>query len=770
MLKRLAIIIFLSAFFPGVSNADDVTELFNIDSPNAGWVIFGEGVRGTVAYERNNEVLFDIDWSEATWGAGAQFTLTNVLAGHELAEIRLKAKTTAGSGPGIFAGLATADDANVEYRREHANTVTQGWQEFVFPVSRFTKSKPDVDSRDFTDDDWNQIKIVKILFSKPESPDQNFDTIQISDPVLAFRDPSGESITKLQISSQDSDFQSLTAGYRDDTDGPTEDDAFINLGEIEYDNTMDAVEIGKERGLVPREISNIYLGGAGKCRDEGSGEYAVALFEAAIETDPTNGYAYRIYGDYLAGYRGLFEQAAAKYYRAVELVEADPEAYDDDFVLVLNRSLKILHRDRKDGIPIYNNYATNGFSLFYEQSIEFRKPSIDEDDHLTFLDLQQRSLNTGLPSINEGITFFTARRDNALTQADFDTAQERIDSLQGQKSRLLDFAKHAPRRREEAIYEGKLLLRFNNEELPYFRLTWTEVDIDTINFNTEDPRETFDGEFRGLSLLVGKNYYINGRTDLNLEATLSNREVTSRDRRRDFDVTTEEFKTIDINAVLTQYFGTNTLKLTAGNMSGEVDRTEVGNVLFDDRVNQQRISLRLSMFKKPIETENPTRFRGRRSDHYEIGLQRRERAFKTETIRFDYKPNLTAEFLGLRGGHLDILFNYNSQYRRFLSSFRDGNYDAHEFLVKPTWVFVYDLYNNSFTEGTEFLALGFPLRVILGDKDGDYTRVTAGMELEQQWVSKIGIRFEPKVGFEYTRYPDISKSDWGIFAKGTLRF
>ena len=537
-------------------------------------------------------------------------------------------------------------------------------------------------------------------------------------------------------------------------------------GETIYDESLHALEDGRSQGLPARELSNIALKGAGQCRDEGSYYYALELFEIAIDEDPTNAYVYRVYADYLMGYRGLYEQAGTKYFLAKELVELDPASYDETFKKALIRSLQIWHRDGKDGIPLFDNYSSDDFSIFFTPAIEVRKSSRDQLEPLNLFEFQRR---------HEGFndkTIDTITNDPMLDAA----AKERF--IASERARRAAISERQIRRLSLVEKTGRVRLRFGNENVPYFDLRWTKVDIDPNIVDVETFDEA-DGVFKGVFLEIGKNYMLSHSLDLNLKATLIDREITG---ESPFDssirVSKEESgdHDFDLQSTFTYFFSTNTLKITLGTAFVDIDRTEEGGDKFSDSANSQRMILRLSQFKTPDETENPTRFRGRRSNHYELGFQRVERDFEGATSYFDLKPNFSMEYLGLIDGHLDLAFNYSWLTRRYKSDVEitpliptpfniKGRYDVHQFGLIPTWVMIYDLYQDSFTRGIEFLSMSAPISYALDEKAGDYTRFNAGLKAESQIVLWNGFRLNPILEGDFAYYPELNRNDWGFFVK-----
>ena len=521
------------------------------------------------------------------------------------------------------------------------------------------------------------------------------------------------------------------------------------LGEQIYTNTVKKAEEARNRPVPapPREISHIFVKGAGECRDQGSYAYAIRLFEAAIREDPKNAHAYRVYGDYLMGYRGLYEQAGTKYYRAKEIIREYPEAFDDAFKESLERSIQIWHRDGKDGLPLFVNQATDDYSIYFEPFVEFTRPSADAAEYHT-----------------SGIRQLFA---------------ERLAGLNGIPETIPGIPNRLPRRNRIARFGGSLLLRFGNEALPYLRLQGEKSDID-VNGIDAGTFKSLEGDFDALEITLGKNFLLSPGLDLNLEGIYSRRFLESTDPATDDDRIADEKSDIyTLEGNFTYYFDTNTLKLKLRNSFTDIGRTE-GNAAtgqnFDDTANSQTAALRLSLFGLTTDKDNPSRFRGRRSTHYEIGFTRNERHNQKTLTEEDYRPYVQMEYLGILEGHLDLVFNYNTWIKQFHTilnpSFQllEGLYEAHQFKFTPTWVFIYNLYEDTFTKGIEFLSIGIPMQYTIGEKHGAYSRFNAGVRLDTQFVMRPGIRVVPIIEGDYAWYPELERTDWGVFLKCALSY
>ncbi len=921
-------------------NAEDSIPLLN-DSERGGWRFFGYGLLDSGIDENNGEIVVDVDWNSSNWGIGGMYELRRPIDGRNIKEIRIKVKTTHGTETKFFGGFATHDDANISIDNNMAFEIIDQWQIISLPISQMRPTKPSKHSPNFSDEDWNKIQIVKILFLKPQSATNKLEKIYIKDPEIIVEGPveytqkmqeapsvklpdkidsqtdfnekstskpkriiresqtSKKIVSPLDKSIYSSPDKNIKAEIRDNESpgkikrnirrlervieknetasadynkklvnllndisfeidksrsaatqadrrsinrrivsldkksddlsqkitqlrkllyeskqeliserrkiGMTGDHSsmmdnrfadsnhansssdrskrrlimkkvntpsrkklkdeneFDNLyqetltpGEILYNKTIQLVEKQRDIASPRRDISNLLLKGAGDCRDKGEHKYALKLFKDAIAEDPKNAHAFRIYGDFLMGYRGQYEKAATQYTRSSELLKELPDSYDDKFKKSLARSIKIHHRDGKDGIPVIE---AKTFSIYWDAAVSYLEPSVNSEEPLAMFE-QQLSANNQINRRNNEIINDPNPAVSAAIKNSRIAANERIREK---------IPTQLARRREEVQYESSVLLRFANEDLPYFRLSWATKYINTINVDPEDTRIRWDGNFIGKYALVGKNYILSDDNDLKLEAEYSERRLMT-DSPSNHEVSREIANVLDVTAQFIHYFDINTLRLTLGSLSADIDRSESRDPVIDDAFNSQRVSLRLSFYKPPEETENPSRFRGRRSDHIEIGFKRSEREFHRETFQYTYEPHISYEMLGLVNGHLDLLFKGKAYQRRYTDTFKKGTYNAYEIGFTPTWFFIYDLYENDFESGHEYLTLGLPIQITFDEQLSSYSRVNAGLKLEDQWVTDAGVRFEPTLSVDYAYYPHIHRDDWGVFAKCVLRY
>ncbi len=166
------------------------TLLINKKDNKGGWRGFGNALADSSADTQSNEFMLDINWSNATWGVGALFELEAPINGKKVKAIRVEIKTVEGSQTRVFAGLATAQEANIAQNSRLALKVKEEWKTMEFPISEMRPDKPEKTSPDFTDADWQKIKLVKLVFLKPAEMTIATDIIRIRNPELIFADES----------------------------------------------------------------------------------------------------------------------------------------------------------------------------------------------------------------------------------------------------------------------------------------------------------------------------------------------------------------------------------------------------------------------------------------------------------------------------------------------------------------------------------------------------------------------------------------------------
>ena len=518
-----------------------------------------------------------------------------------------------------------------------------------------------------------------------------------------------------------------------------------------YKQIQETVADKRKAAKPAREISGVYLWGAGRCRDKGNHKHTLELFEAAIKEDPTNADAHRIFADFLFGYRGLYEEAAIHYYEAERLIEseelagehAEKEHYDTKGAL--KRSVQILHRDGGDGIPLK---TSKSFSAFLETFFEYRRASANHFSSLTMLEEEIRLVRTYLADIG---------------------AMPPSDTLNAFRDAL-------PRRREEIIYGANLLFRSANPRMPYFKLSWVESE-NTKNASVENVITVFpdsvnqlwERDGRSVTGSIGRDVRLSDHLDFEYELGYTwakTRVINPQAIGSGYKIEEEEKDELGLDGAFSYRMGANTLKLSFGLTLADID----GLFSDTDSLNTQRLALRYSVFPPPIAGEDISRFRGRRSTHYEAGIVRTERTFREGTTQKDFQPHLAYEELGLFRGYWDATFVYLPTFRdkRSPGNFGHGKYDAHEFRFIPAYIPIYKLYDNDFETGIEHVRVSFPMRWTIGE--GSYDHINAGAKVEVDWEVRRGFRLIPSLAIDYAHYTKLNRDDWGIFLKIVNRF
>jgi hypothetical protein len=562
----------------------------------------------------------------------------------------------------------------------------------------------------------------------------------------------------------------------------------------EWEIVMNAVEEGRHIGGSKREIAKVYLWGAGRCRDIGAQDETLKLFDLALKEDPTYPRSYRVYADYLFGYRGQYEEAAYLYYKARELIEkqaeevksapkadaaaAVPLQFEEDieegkrpeeqFVAAdeeadsvenltrsLDRSMQILHRDGGDGVPLF---TSANFSAFLESFYEFRELSVG---HGTF---DSTSL------------YESQLRAEELAQ--------RLGTLTGNFTKPRygqEVAKNLNTRLDEQVYGGKLKFRFGNPNIPYFQITGQQSHSDDgAILNSEiylpdlanPPLKYYNSRVHYFEGLIGKNLILLDDLTLNLEGKLSKQEVKVFDPfRRDAIIEKERTNKFDLDAKLVYSLETDSLTISAGGSAGDITNLSSDG----DSLNQQRLSLRWSnyatsnyLFPRVILGSNPTRFQGRRSTHYEIGVRRTDRSYENATVQESYEPLGSLEFLGLFDGYFDLTFVQRNLFRQYTSGTIKGDYQTHSVEVIPTYVAIYRLYDEDFKTGFESLNFSMPTRYTWGS--GEFDRVNTGLQVSTSWQVIEGFRIDPSLLLDYAHFTHLNTSDWGIYGKLNIRY
>lgn len=502
-----------------------------------------------------------------------------------------------------------------------------------------------------------------------------------------------------------------------------------------YNKAMEAVKDAKNSGQTNKEISNIYIHYAGKSRDAGHHVYAKNFFKTALEIDPNNARGHRIYGDYLMGYRGTagqYEYASYHYYQAQKLFDKESSSDSDKERKRLSRSIDIMYRDGKDGIPLHRS---DKFSAFLKLSTAYKKntPSI-----IGLLDTQNR------------IERFTDSNPLNPWNAFFENAP-----------------KDLVRRQETKEFNASLLTRFGNPSLPYLRIAAERAEIDkpTILVDDPAPRHT-QGTFNRTVITFGKNGFLPYTIDWNTELEFDWRTIQVEDPLTKNEIEKEDTNAITGRVGFAKFFPDRLLKFNLSGSLLEIDN----NGSSDDAGNQANVSIRYSIFPEPEENiETNERFRGRRSTHFEGGIQRTERIYKPLAKEIFYQPFLSYEEFGLAEGKLDLVFLYKYILRDFeiknTSSILEGNFHAHEFTIMPIWIPVYELYDYKFRTGLEHMTINFPFKVTFGD--GKYDRVSFATKLFQRWTFN-GFAIEASGTVDYNFYTVTSESDWGAFLEFSL--
>ncbi len=716
------------------------------------WFTLGNGISSLHIDVASKQIRMGVDWQQASWGVGIMYLCQKPLDATQLKSLHVSLATVNNSQTKAVFAIAAEDGAGMSTPPESAIPINAQNQSIIFPCSVMIKDATAEATREFTDQDWSAVQLLKILFSKPENVAAATDeTIIINNPQLHFTGVDAMGGTKDQV------FDLVLPK-------PKIDDAMLQQL---YQETIEVAETARQQSRPTLEISNIYFKGAENLRDLGDSERTIKLFESAIREDPNNAYPLLTYGDYLMGYRGLYEYANAKYEKADTLYQADPNAYDDVFKQNLARSVQIMHRDGQDGVPLLQ---TKPLSIYWEPFVAYKRSSIHPlelyDNQLRVEDVIQKQFL----GLDNAITFFTNQRDQSNNQSEFDMAQERVDHFTDLKHKAQkQFSKiktDLPRRRYEHDYGSIILFRSSNPNFPYLKLTLNTVEIETLNINPEDLNHPLDGKFHGQDVVVGKNFILDHDLDLNVEAGIGDRKIESRNFQQNIDIAQVDADVYYIDGRLTKSFGTNTLKLTLGTGWSDINRQEGFNLMdrYEDFLFELRGKLRLSVYKKPTESENSARFRGRRSDHYEIGLTR----IKANYDRFgeirQYLPYVSYEMFGLMKGYLDFTFAYNAIY------FEKSEVDAHRIKFIPALIPAYQLYANDFTHGLEFLSFDFPLDATWGEEGTAYHSYGAGINCNGIYSTPWNVRFFPKIGFDYRFYPHLDRDDWGITAEIKMRY
>jgi len=224
------------------------------------------------------------------------------------------------------------------------------------------------------------------------------------------------------------------------------------------------------------------------------------------------------------------------------------------------------------------------------------------------------------------------------------------------------------------------------------------------------------------------------------------------------DDLTEDSVDYGVLGMFSYYMVHKTLRLSLGGTFSEIEN-DFSN---DDSGNTQLAALRLSVYP----TTAVKRFGQGRSSHWEVGVRRVERMYRStisaDIMSEDYQPYIAIEELGTLRGRLDLVGKYVLHHLEYTTGCKKGEYQVHEFQVIPTWVPIYRLYDRAFWTGIENLRIGFPLRASVGD--GDFDSLGAGAQIETRWVLPY-ITLLPTIAGEVTRYTELDLDDWGVYAR-----
>jgi tetratricopeptide (TPR) repeat protein len=505
------------------------------------------------------------------------------------------------------------------------------------------------------------------------------------------------------------------------------------------------------KGEDPEMAAFLFFKAAELSRDLNDVKHAIPLFKEAIELTPDNLHYRRIYGDYLIGYRGLEEQAWSQYYQARKLVEGHsgedhPERVNDEFTDSLSRSIHIFRRDTRDGVISFERNRSDG-ALIYE------------DDSITITGgLDTVYGKVALDPLDLSLTHFRALNF-------FDTFGY-LGDLPGNDINLVD--EKIDRQIEGSETIASFLFRTPNANFPVIRLNYYNASFfeGGINFDALD--DYSDRINDRVSLEIEKTIIV--KNDLFLEADVSfdYRNQQSRSDNSVFSPVEEYFLYLTGGLNLRKEWGTKDgiIILNAG---GTYARD-----LYDFEhypIHTQKISLRkLSFQANPFENNTRERFRGRRSSGQEIALIRAERRYEGSSptvTEDDWRFVVSNQELGLANGKLDLYTTYTYRERNLFEGRDDGSYSVHQFSVEPIWVPVYNLYENDFVDGWEFVTVAFPIKY--DTDEGPYDRITGGIKVSGQYVVSPGkLTLGISAGIEYAEYTDLNEGDFGGFIRLTI--
>ena len=527
-----------------------------------------------------------------------------------------------------------------------------------------------------------------------------------------------------------------------------------------YEGTMQDIEQARTKRGSARQLSEIALIGAGIARDNDFHTEAKKLFEQALIEDPDNPKAHRLYGDFLMGYRGfqgLSGAATQAYQKALELLTDDPDS-DPGELQRLNRSMDILTRDAKDGMIIFRNDDLQ-VSLTLEAEYARETP-----DSVTFIEQQRQVERFRDRLASNGSPFATDW--NGIT----DNTPERL-----------------ARRLETDTFSASMLVRFTNELLPTIRFEGERKEVKDGGQIADFPGPRFtDLINRRWELALAKDgILLPFDIDWDSEAGIEWSSITGDDQYGSYERSKEDTTSFNFNTGLSKNLNNQVVKLYFESRFLDINN----DTSSDDTGNSQTLYLRYSDFYGALDDGGEgyanERFRGRRSGHVEVGIRRVERVYKGHTDgrtqaqinetpalltgQKQYYPYITLERLGLMKGQLDLTLNYRYidnklKVKDFSTNVSNiERYDVHEITFQPSWVPVYNLYEDDFITGLEHLLVNAPLKYIIDE--GDYTRANIGVNVRPRWVfANFGM--DVIFGLDYNYYTDLDTADWG----GSVRF
>ncbi len=647
-------------------------------------------------------------------------------------------------------------------------------------------------------------------------------------------------------------------------------------GEEEYNAAIKAIKRLRSADADTRKISDTYLWGAGKCRDAGGGDYAVALFKLAVKQDPSNARAHRLYGDFLMGYRGLYEFARYHYDQAWKLIEIDPAVHEEQEIKNLQRSFQILHRDGKDGVSLFESSA---FSVYLEGSVAYGRTApnhitasagdgslVDTEARIDrFLNARQKELEGGVAFFsnviltqNDGLAFFGEQVDGTILNAqrlncllfgmagnpacdpflpnvgtvftrnqvidirpdgtlvavsvlETENTQYQqellatVNEIQADKTETVarvarDAAELAaiPETRKETVkrvrrlqerfkYDGILTIRFGSPKLPSIRLFGEQADR-RASLDLEDLVHPLDHSFIQYGGSLVKNFMLAPRFDLETEVEYAHTQLSIYDTgpaEVNFNrlIADEKRDRYRVQTILAYNMPFRSLKLKLGGTLADIRNfdskddaswTHVGTIRYAKFADPDKVPYELD------DDEQSSRYRGRRSSQWEVGVIHSERKFKGNgvptTTEEVYRPFISWEELGLLKGKVDLTLIYDWHHQDVSQRgvdqggsliLNERTASGRQLTLIPTWVAVYKLYNSDFYTGLESLNISFPTSTTVGK--GDYDRIISGVKVEARYVTKYEMAMIPSLTGNYAWYHELDRDDWGFFVQLTIR-